>query len=83
MLRTSTVALLAIAMSAGLAQAKAYNCGTAANGRSLLCQKGPLCHYPVLRPCTAGLWLWNVEELGYWGATVNNRRLCFVPGPGV
>jgi hypothetical protein len=83
MLKTSTVALLAIAMSAGSAQAKGHNCGTAANGRPLLCQKGPWCHYPVLRPCTAGLWLWNVQELGYWGATVNNRRLCFVPGSGV
>jgi hypothetical protein len=78
MLKTSTVALLAIAMSAGLAQAKGH--GTAANGRAWLCQKGQWCHYPVLRPCTAGLWLWNVQELGYWGATVGNRRLCFVPG---
>ena len=67
MLKTSTVALLAIAMSAGLAQAKGHK----------------WCQYPVLRPCTTGLWLWNVQELGYWGATVNNRRLCFVPGWGV
>jgi hypothetical protein len=82
MLKTSTVALLAIAMSAGLAAAKGHNCA-AVNGRPLLCQKGQWCHYPVLRACTAGVWLWNVKELGYWGATVNNRTLCFIPGSGV
>ena len=78
MVKTFTVALLAIAMAAGLAQAKGHNCGIA-----LLCQKARWYHYPVLRPCTAGLWLWNVKELGYWGATVNNRTLCFIPGSGV
>jgi len=83
MLRTFAVALLAIVMSAGLAQAKGHICGTAANGRPLLCQKGQWCHYPVLRACTAGVWLWNLKELGYWGATVNNRLLCFIPGSGV
>ena len=82
MLRTFAAALLAMVMSAGLAQAKGH-CGTAADGRPLLCQKGRWCHYPVLRPCTAGVWLWNVKELGYWGATVNNRILCFTPGSGV
>jgi hypothetical protein len=83
MLRTFAVALLAIVMSAGLAQANGHICGTAANGRPLLYQKGQWCHDPVLRACTAGVWLWNLKELGYWGATVNNRLLCFIPGSGI
>jgi hypothetical protein len=69
MLKTFVVALLAIAMSVGLAQAKGHKhtiagcavgqqaagtcaCGTAANGRPLLCQKGQWCHYPALKTCT-------------------------------
>jgi hypothetical protein len=71
MLKTCAVALLAIAMSVGLAEAKGKGrmhqipgctagqqaaatcaCGTAANGRPLLCQKGQWCHYPVLKTCT-------------------------------
>ena len=27
-------------------------CGTAANGRPLLCQKGQWCHYPIAKVCT-------------------------------
>jgi hypothetical protein len=27
-------------------------CGTAANGKPLLCQKGQYCHYPFLKTCT-------------------------------
>ena len=79
MLRTFAVALLAIAMSVGLAQAAATfslgmarqghkhtspgcivgqqaaatcACGTAANGKPLLCQKGQWCHYPFMNACT-------------------------------
>ena len=69
MLKTFAVALLAIAMSVGWAQAKGRKhtipgcpvwqqaaatcaCGTAANGRPLLCQKGQWCHYPILKTCT-------------------------------
>jgi hypothetical protein len=71
MLKACAVALLAIAMSVGLAEAKGKGrmhqipgctvgqqaaatcaCGTAANGRPLLCQKGQWCHYPVLKTCT-------------------------------
>ena len=77
MLKTFAVALLAIAMSVGLAHAAATfslgmkgqkrtipgctvgqqaaatcACGTAANGRPLLCQKGQWCHYPIAKVCT-------------------------------
>jgi len=69
MLRAFAVALLAIAMSIGWAQAKGHKhtipgcpvwqqaaatcaCGTAANGKPLLCQKGQWCHYPILKTCT-------------------------------
>jgi hypothetical protein len=69
MLKTCAVVLLAIAMSAGLAQAKGHKhtipgcavgqpaaatcaCGTAANGKPLLCQKGQWCHYPFAKVCT-------------------------------
>jgi hypothetical protein len=65
MLKTFAVALLAIAMSVGWAQAKGHKhtipgcpawqqaaatcaCGTAFNGRPLLCQKGQWCHYAIL-----------------------------------
>jgi hypothetical protein len=27
-------------------------CGTAANGKPLLCQKGQWCHYPFMKVCT-------------------------------
>ena len=69
MLKTCVIALLAIGMSFGLAQAKGHMhkipgcslvapaaatcaCGTAANGKPLLCQKGQYCHYPILKTCT-------------------------------
>jgi len=69
MLKTCAVVLLAIAMSAGWAQAKGHKhtipgcavgqpaaatcaCGTAANGRPLLCKKGQWCHYPFAKTCT-------------------------------
>jgi hypothetical protein len=79
MLRTFAVALLAIAMSVGLAHAASSfslgmahqwhrhtipgctagqqaaatcSCGTAANGKPLLCQKGQWCHYPFMNVCT-------------------------------
>jgi hypothetical protein len=75
MLKAFAVALLAIAMSVGLAQAAATfslgmhkhrvpactvgqqaavtcSCGTATNGKPLLCQKGQWCHHPVLHTCT-------------------------------
>jgi hypothetical protein len=71
MLKTFAVALLAIAMSVGLAEAKGRMhkhvipgcavgqqaaatcaCGTAANGKPLLCQKGQWCHYPFAKVCT-------------------------------
>ena len=57
MLRTFAVALLAIAMSVGLAQAKEHKrcivgqqatatclCGVTLSGRPVLCQKGQWCH---------------------------------------
>jgi hypothetical protein len=61
MLKTFAIAMLAIGMSAGLAQAKGHKhmipacgegkqatatcaCGSAANGRPLLCEKGKWCH---------------------------------------
>lgn len=69
MLKTFAVALLAIGMSIGLAQAKGHKhsipgctvgqqaaatcaCGTEANGKPLLCQKGQWCHYPFVNACT-------------------------------
>ena len=69
MLKPCAVALLAITMSVGLAEAKGRKhvipgcavgqqaaatcaCGTAANGRPLLCQKGQWCHYPIAKVCT-------------------------------
>jgi hypothetical protein len=69
MLRTFALALLAIGMSVGMAQAKGHKhtipgcsvgqqaaktcaCGTAANGKPLLCQKGQWCHYPFINVCT-------------------------------
>ena len=69
MLKPCAVALLAITMSVGLAEAKGRKhvipgcavgqqaaatcaCGTAANGRPLLCHKGRWCHYPYLKACT-------------------------------
>ena len=40
----------------------------------------------VLSPNKFGkavVWLWDMEELDSWGATVNSRILCFIPGSGV
>jgi len=65
--KTFAVALLAITMSAGLAQAKMHKipacaegrqaaatcaCGTAAKGHALLCKKGQWCH-SFMHACTA------------------------------
>ena len=66
MLRTFAVALLAISMSAGLAQARGHRppvCAAgkqataicacvAAGGRVVLCQKGQWCHKFVTPACT-------------------------------
>ena len=69
MLKTVAIALLAIGMSVGWAQAKGHKhtipgctvgqqaaatcaCGTAANGKPLLCKKGQWCHYPFFNACT-------------------------------
>jgi hypothetical protein len=38
--------------AAGQQAAATCACGTAANGRPLLCQKGQWCHYPVAKVCT-------------------------------
>jgi hypothetical protein len=75
--KTFALALFAIALSAGSAQAAASfslgmarhkhtipgcimgqqaaatcACGTAADGKPLLCQKGQWCHYPFINTCT-------------------------------
>jgi hypothetical protein len=75
--KTFALALLAISLSAGSAQAAASfslgmarhkhaipgcimgqqavatcACGTAADGKPLLCQKGQWCHYPFMSACT-------------------------------
>ena len=66
MLRTFAVALLAIGMSVGLAEAKARTprcaegqqatatcfCGVAIGGQPVLCQKGQWCHGRWMRACT-------------------------------
>jgi len=59
MLKTLAVALLAVGMSVGLAQAKgqrqripACACGIGAGGKPLLCQKGQWCHGWWIRACT-------------------------------
>ena len=35
----------------GQQAAATCSCGTAANGKPLLCQKGQWCHYPLLHAC--------------------------------